>query len=84
MNGSDDDGLSPVAKAYRAAAPWLSAVWQFVGSMLVGVGGGYAVDRWAWSHGPIGLLVGVLGGVALGFFAFFRAVNRLMSKETKL
>ncbi len=77
---SSDDGLSPVAKAYRAAAPWLNAVWQFVGFALVGVGVGYGIDT-QWAHAPFGLLVGGLGGSVLGFLAFIRATNRLLEKK---
>lgn len=69
-----------MAKAYQAAAPWLNAVWLFVGSALVGVAGGYGVDRWLETK-PFGLLVGGLAGSCLGFFAFIRATSRLLEKK---
>ena len=77
-----DEGLSPLARSYRAAAPWLSAVWQFTGSALFGVAAGYGVDKWLGT-GPGGLIVGGLGGSAVGFYAFIRSTNRLLETQKK-
>lgn len=77
-----DDGLSPLARSYRAAAPWLSAVWQFTGSALVGVAMGYGLDRW-WGSNPWGLLVGGLVGSGVGFYAFIRSTTKLMDEQSK-
>lgn len=77
-----DEGLSQLAKSYRAAEPWLSAVWQFTGSALFGVGVGYGLDKWL-GIGPIGLIVGGLGGSAVGFYAFIRKANQLMEQQKK-
>lgn len=75
-----DDGLSPLAKSTRAAEPWLNAVWQFTGSVIVMVGVGYAVDRFAHTT-PWGLIVGGLIGTGVGFYAFIRTSNRLAAEE---
>lgn len=77
-----DDGLSPLAKSYRAAAPWLAAVWQFTGSALVGVLAGYGFDRWT-GFGPWGLVVGGVLGSGAGFYAFIRTTTRLMDEQSK-
>ena len=77
-----DEDLSALAKSVRAAEPWLSAVWQFTGSALFGVAAGYGLDRWAGT-GPWGLLVGGLGGSAVGFYAFIRATNKLTREQSK-
>lgn len=77
-----DDGLSPLAKSYRAAAPWLGAVWQFTGSAVVGVVMGYGFDRWT-GFGPWGLVVGGLIGSGVGFYAFVRTTTRLMESQSK-
>ena len=82
LKDPDDDGLSPLAKSYRAAAPWMNAVWQLTGSTLFGVAAGYGLDRWAGT-GPWGLLVGGLGGSAVGFYAFIRATNKLTREQSK-
>ena len=78
--GGNDDGLSPLAKSYRAASPWLAAVWQFTGSALVGVAMGYGLDRWVGTK-PFGLIVGGLVGSGVGFYAFIRATTKLMEKK---
>lgn len=77
-----DDGLSPLAKTDRAAAPWLAAVWQFTGSVLFLVAVGYGLDRWM-EWGPWGLIVGGMLGAGVGFYAFIRTANRLMQEEKK-
>ena len=78
----NDEGLSPLAKSYRAAEPWLSAVWQFTGSALFGVGAGYGLDRWVGT-GPWGLIIGGMGGSAVGFYAFIRKANQLSEQQKK-
>lgn len=76
-----DDGLSPLAKSYRAAEPWLSAVWQFTGSTGFGVLAGYGVDRWLGFE-PWGLVVGGVVGSAVGFYAFIRTTTKLMDSQS--
>lgn len=80
--GDPDDGLSPLAKSYRAAAPWLNAVWQFTGSALFGVAVGYGIDHWAGTK-PFGLVVGGLVGSGVGFYAFIRSATRLLDEQSK-
>lgn len=69
-----------MAKAYQAAAPWLAVTWQFVGTTVAGVGGGWWVDKWLGSK-PWALAVGGLVGSALGFYFFIRGTNRLLEKK---
>ncbi len=82
VKGDPDEGLSPLARSYRAAEPWLSAVWQFTGSALVGVAAGYGADRGLGSS-PAGILVGGAVGSAVGFYAFIRSANRAIEQEKK-
>jgi F0F1-type ATP synthase assembly protein I len=77
-----DDGLSPLAKSTRAAAPWLNAVWQFTGSVSFLVAVGYGVDRWS-GHAPWGLIVGGSVGSCVGLYAFIRTANRLLEEESR-
>jgi F0F1-type ATP synthase assembly protein I len=72
---------SAVARASRAAAPWLSVTWQFVGSALVGVGLGWGVDRWVGSTKGYGLVVGGLVGSALGLVAFIQGALKLLERK---
>jgi ATP synthase protein I len=68
--------LSPTARQMRAATPYISAVWKLVGGAVVGVLGGYWLDRW-WGTQPW-LLVGLsLVGICVGFYAFLHEMTRL-------
>ncbi|MDX2010703.1 MAG: AtpZ/AtpI family protein [Myxococcaceae bacterium] len=82
MSGPDNQA-SAVAKAYRAAAPWLSATWQFVGAALVGVLAGWGVDRWVESKAGYGLVVGGLLGSVLGCVSFIRTALKLLDSKGK-
>ena len=79
LSGSPHE-LSPVAKAYRAAAPWFSAVWRFIGPVGLGVIGGYAVDS-HFGFKPWGMLTGSLLGIGLGFAAFLITTTKLLEKK---
>ncbi|MDP1920588.1 MAG: AtpZ/AtpI family protein [Myxococcales bacterium] len=72
---------SAVARAYRAAAPWLSVTWQFVGAALVGVGLGWGADRLLGSTKGYGLVVGGLVGSVLGLVAFIRSALKLLERK---
>jgi len=76
----DPEGLSPFARSLRTAGPWLSATWQFIGSVLVGAAMGYGVDRWLGSS-PIGIVIGLLVGIGIGMYALISASIRLSKKK---
>lgn len=81
-SNSDDEGLSDTAKGYRAAAPYLSAAWRFVGGCVVGVVGGHYLDRWLhiapW--GTVGLS---FIGIGVGFYGMMLALNDLNKANKK-
>jgi F0F1-type ATP synthase assembly protein I len=58
-------------------------VWRFTGSALVGVGAGYAVDRYVVGTGSYGVLVGGLVGSGVGFYAFIRGATKLLDAQSK-
>lgn len=66
MSSKDDDGLSNEARGYRAAAPYMAAVWRLVGGCGVGAAGGWAADTWLHTS-PWGVVVGTLVGIGAGF-----------------
>lgn len=74
------DELSPLARTYRTAGPWLAAVWKLIGGLLVGTVGGWFLDSKAGT-GPAGLVVGALVGLGVGFYAFLKAVLALSQKK---
>ena len=75
-----DDGLSPLAKGYRAAGPWLSAVWRLFGGVGVGVAVGVFIDRKLESS-PVATLLGSLLGMGVGFYGFIKGVMDLAKKQ---
>lgn len=77
--GDPDEGLSSLAKGYRAAAPWLSAVWRLFSGVGLGVVGGIFIDRWLGSS-PVATLLGALLGMGAGFYGFVRGVMELSKK----
>ena len=76
---SDDEGLSPEARAQRAAAPYLNAVWRVVGGVLVGGGAGWFVDGKLHSS-PWGLIVGLFVGMGAGFYGLIQGLNAMKKR----
>lgn len=56
------------------AGPAAAASYSLVGAIIVLGGVGYAVDRWLGSS-PWGVFVGLLLGVAVGFYELVKAVR---------
>jgi ATP synthase protein I len=75
-NGSE---LSPQARAQRAAAPYISAVWRVVGGVLVGGGVGWFLDGKLHSS-PWGLVVGLFLGLGGGFYGLIHALSSMNKK----
>jgi len=57
------------------AAPAATASYTLIGAILLLGGVGYAVDAWQGTA-PWGLLVGLLLGLAVGFYELAKAVWR--------
>ena len=74
--GRDEDGLSSTARGMRQAQPYLAAVWKLVGGAVVGVIGGYFLDKWmGWTPwGMVGLSV---VGICAGFYGFIHDMLKL-------
>ena len=78
--GSDGSELGPAARQMRAAEPYISAVWKLVGGAVVGVLGGYWLDKWLGT--APWLLVGLsLAGISVGFYGFLREMARLGKRK---
>ena len=80
-----EDGKAPstsanAAQAWQKSQPYFDAVWQLVGGVGLGVGGGYAVDRWLHTA-PWGMVVGSVLGMTTGFIGFFRSITRAGTKS---
>lgn len=76
-----DDELSPMAKTYREAGPWLEASSLLTGGAIFGVVAGWAVDRWFGWQQPWGIIGCSVLGIGVGFYGFFKAVLKMGKKK---
>lgn len=78
----DQDGseLSDTAREMRAAEPYISAVWKLVGGAMVGVLGGYFLDK-KLGTSPWLLLGLSLAGISVGFYGFLHEMARLGKRK---
>ncbi|MBE4750273.1 AtpZ/AtpI family protein [Corallococcus sp. ZKHCc1 1396] len=72
--------LGETARQMRAAEPYISAVWKLVGGAVVGVLGGYFLDKWLGTS-PWLLLGLSLVGIGVGFYGFLHAMARLGKRK---
>jgi len=79
-NREDEPYLSPTARGMRAAQPYVDAVWKLLGGFMVGVGAGWALDRWLGTKGWL-LVAGAVLGIGVGFFAFLKAILQLGKRK---
>ncbi|OJH36369.1 AtpZ/AtpI family protein [Cystobacter ferrugineus] len=75
-----DGELSETARQMRAAEPYIAAVWKLVGGAVVGVLGGYFLDK-GLGTGPWGLLGLSLVGISAGFYGFLHEMARLGKRK---
>ena len=74
-----DDGLSETARATQQAVRYTDAVWKLIGGAVMGVAGGYFLDKWLGTK-PWLLMVGALVGIGLGFYGLITDLIRLGKK----
>lgn len=74
-----DEGLSETVAGMRAAQPYLDAVWRFIGSVAVGVIGGYFADKGFGTTPWFFLGLSTLG-LGVGLYAFLRTLMRMGKK----
>lgn len=72
-DGKQAGGLSGFARAMRAAEPYVQASWSLVGGVALGLVAGYFADKWLGTN-PWLLITGACLGMALGIYAFIKAV----------
>lgn len=75
-----DGELSEPARQMRAAQPYIAAVWKLVGGAVVGVLGGYFLDKGLGSS-PWGMLGLSLVGISVGFYGFLHEMARLGKRK---
>lgn len=78
--GREGSELSSTARQMRAAQPYIAAVWKLVGGAVVGVLGGYFLDKWLGTS-PWLLLGLSLVGISVGFYGFLHQMARLGKRK---
>ena len=76
----EDEGLSDTARAERSAAPYLNAVWQMVGAVVVCAVAGVLLDR-KFGSGPWGVVTGLGLGLGVGFWSLIRSLSKLGKRQ---
>ncbi|MHB8878725.1 MAG: AtpZ/AtpI family protein [Myxococcaceae bacterium] len=76
----DGEELSDAARQLQAASPYISAVWKMVGGAVVGVLGGWFLDRWLGT-GPWMLVALSVVGISVGFYGFIHDMLKLGKKK---
>lgn len=66
-------GMSGFARAMRAAEPYVQASWSLAGGVALGVFVGYQADKKLGTT-PWLLVTGACLGMALGMYAFIKAI----------
>ena len=72
--GDEDDGLSPTARAYQKAAPYMAASTSLVASVGLFSWAGHWLDGKVGNQKPWFLIAGAVLGMVGGFISFFRQV----------
>lgn len=84
-DGRPEDGkkssAADAAQAWRSSQPYFDAVWQLVGGVGMGVGGGYGLDRWLHTK-PWFLVAGSVLGMTVGFIGFFRSITQAGKRKS--
>jgi ATP synthase protein I len=73
-------GLSDTARQMHAAQPYIGAVWKLVGGAVVGVLGGYFLDKWLGTSPWLLLGLSVVG-IGVGFYGFLHEMTRLSRRK---
>lgn len=76
-----DDELSPLAKSYRDAGPWLEASSLLTGGVLFGLLAGWGVDAALGLKQPWGIIGCSVVGLGVGFYGFMKAVLKMGKKK---
>ena len=56
--------------------------WYVAASVVIGIVGGYLVDRWLGTT-PVFIIVGVILGTTVAFYGLYRMVQPLMGDQER-
>jgi F0F1-type ATP synthase assembly protein I len=70
------DELNEAVNTYRKAAPYINAIYAFIGAVILFGGAGWWLDQKLHST-PLCILVGLFLGLGVGFYSLIKAVQKL-------
>ena len=73
---------SGIARSFQNAAPYLSVVYAFFGSIIFFGYLGYLADE-KWHQKPLFLITGVFLGFALGFYRMIKLITEQENTKKK-
>ena len=76
-----EDGLSPLAKSMRQAAPWLEISSRLTGGAIFGVLAGWGLDKWMGWEQHWGIIGCSVLGIFVGFWGFISGVIKMGKKK---
>jgi ATP synthase protein I len=74
------DEVNDAVSTYRKAAPYISAIYAFIGSVILFGFGGWWLDQKLHSV-PLFILVGLFLGLGVGFYSLIKTVQKLEKKR---
>jgi len=83
MNSGDrknQDGVNEAFSAYRKAAPYINAIYAFIGAVILFGFIGWWLDQKFRSE-PLFILSGLFLGLGLGFYSLIKTAKKLEKKQ---
>jgi len=71
---------SEFSQAFRKASPYLNMGYVLIGSIALFGFIGNQTDHWLDSK-PVGLIIGLFTGLALGFYHLIKAIQQIENKK---
>jgi len=76
----DESQISGLTNAYRKAVPYINVVYVLISSILMMGALGWFGDKYFQTK-PVLTILGIFSGLGLGFFNFFKSIERLEKKN---
>ena len=74
------DGMNDAFSAYRKAAPFINAIYAFIGAVILFGFIGWWLDQKLHSE-PLFILSGLFLGLGLGFYGLIKTAQKLEKKR---
>ena len=76
---NQESQLSNLSSGYKKAAPYLNLAYVLIASILMMCALGWFADKYFQTK-PILTIIGIFSGLGIGFYNFFKSIERLEKK----